>query len=133
MNIDKILRFSSIFEKMAQVHVVSLHEYVKRGLLDLSPWSGKKAKEGFSLSGKPYPANYNGGYNPDGSGLPVGFDDDVAIEDGMSQEQIQNWVSWYLGETDPQRLQQASQLYQKFPLATRILASKGAFIKLHSK
>jgi hypothetical protein len=135
-SVDKIFLFASMFEKRAQetsTQSVSLSDYAEKGLLDPSIFRGKRAKPGFSITGKPYPTNYSGGFNPDGSGLPTGFDDDLTIDAGMNKEQIQSWVLFYMGETDPTILSRASASFAKFPLAAKILADKAAFIQNNIK
>lgn len=132
-NIEKILSFASSFEKKAQSKPVSLWDYEQRGLLNSALYDGKRAKPGFSLTGNPYPQGYVGGYSPDGSGLPKGFDDDLPIDDGMNSNQIQSWVSIYLGETDPSKLSLAASMFKEFPLAASALTEKATYIKANTK
>ncbi len=134
-SISKIYSFASRFEKAAQAtqSTTSLYEYEKSGLLDLAPYNGKRAKPGFSLTGKPYPSGYIGGFANDGSGLPTGFDDDVAVDSGMTSNEINSWVGVYFGEPDPEKLVMAAQMFGKFPIAAKILADKAEYIRRYRK
>lgn len=133
-SVQKIYQYAARFLKQAQSAPTSLHEYEAKGLLDPTPWRGKRAREGFSITGKPYPSNYIGGFNPDGSGLPTGFDDDVSIDSGMDKNQIQFWVGTYLGETEPGKLMTTASQYAKmFPLAAKLLQDKAKFIQVNVK